>query len=94
VAPRRLVGGYFIPEDGGSIFLRNVVPSYKSTRKHNPEVHHLHRSKNYLTFHSFDEQLMFSYMPSELTKILNKVFNFVIIRKNICDTLRDNTCSI
>jgi hypothetical protein len=48
VAPRGLVGGYFIPEDGGNIFLRKVVPSYKSTRKHNPEVHHLHRSRTTL----------------------------------------------
>jgi hypothetical protein len=28
------------PEDWGSMFLRNVVPTYKSTRRHNPEYHH------------------------------------------------------
>jgi hypothetical protein len=33
---------FFSPEDRGSMFLRNVVCTYKTTRCHNPENEHRH----------------------------------------------------
>jgi hypothetical protein len=40
-------GQDFSPEDGDSMFLRNVASTYDSTRRQNPkEQHHPHRREN------------------------------------------------
>jgi hypothetical protein len=51
---------HFSPEDGVSMFLRNFLSTYESTRRHNPEEHRHSQSHENLKSHNF--LLIFSFL--------------------------------